>query len=216
MKISNINNSPAFGAYHIANAKNFVNNVQNELKIYELSVEDKPFLQELKQKTNLEKLMPNINKNELAVWNNIFNIAIQQAAAKTKNGLLACFNDMPCGIAAFTRKPHSFKIDTICAIPTQNNGKIPLTGKSLFSIIFRDFLDSKAAFINLDAVTNGPFSAVAKYMQLGFKQRGGENGIIAMRINRDRACNSLAMLNGLIKVETLNPDRKISLFNFLS
>ena len=211
MKISNLNNSPNFRAYHIANTRNFVNNISNEIKIFELTQDDKPFLHRLQQNTDLEKMMPNINKNELEVWKNIFNIAVQQAGSKNKNGLLACFNNTPCGILTYTIKPQSFKIDTICSIPTEIGKKIPYTGKTLFSILFREFLESKAAVIDLDAITNGPFNAVAKYMQLGFKQRGGENGIVAMRINRDAVVNSFLQLNKIITNEMINPPTEIPL-----
>ena len=82
--------------------------------------------------------------------------------------------------------------------------------------MFRDFLESNAAYIDLDAVTNGPFNAVSKYMQLGFKQRGGENGIIAMRITREKVIETLNKLNQNINVKIYKPLNETDLSKELS
>ncbi len=216
MKISNLNNSPAFGAYHIADTKNFINCIKTDIKIYKITQCDLLFLNSLKKNINLKTMMPKVDKNELEVWRELLNIGLQQAGEKCKNGLLAVFENKPCGIMAYTQKPKSFKINSISSIPVAQNHKVPLCGKTLFNILFRDFLESNAAYIDLDAVTNGPFNAVSKYMQLGFKQCGGENGIIAMRITREKVIETLNKLNQNIKVKIYKPLNETDLFKELS
>ncbi len=63
---------------------------------------------------------------------------------------------------------NSYKINTICAWPVEPDKKVPYAGKTLFSVLFRDFLQNDYMYIDLDAITNGPFNAVAKYMSLWF------------------------------------------------
>ena len=108
MKISNLNNSPAFGAYHIADTKNFINCIKTDIKIYKITQCDLHFLNSLKKNINLKTMMPKVDKNELEVWRELLNIGLQQAGEKCKNGLLAVFENKPCGIMAYTQKPKSF------------------------------------------------------------------------------------------------------------
>lgn len=86
-----------------------------------------------------------------------------------------------------------------------------LPDKTLFKIMFEDFLKTDAKFIDLDAVTNGPFNAVSKYMSLGFKQRGGENCIIAMRTGRDNVRETSSALEKFIRIRMLQNTEDIPL-----
>lgn len=206
-----------FTAYHIANSKNILNNIETNLKIYDLTPNDSKFLKDMKASVNLEKLMPELDKNKLNVWQQIFNIAVQQISNSShKKGLLAVFNNKPCGILTYTPNNTKYKIETICTWPAEPSQKIPLAGKTLFDILFLDFLKSKANFIDMDAVTNGPFNAVSKYMSMGFKQRGGENNIIAMRINRENVLTSVEKLSNFIKIKFQKTQNEIDLSKTLT
>lgn len=201
MRISkNENYKQNFTAYHLANSKNLINNIETNLKIYDLTPNDSKFLKELRESVNLEKLMPELDKNKLNVWQQIFNIAVSQASNSSKKGLLAAYNNKPCGIMAYSPNNAKYKIETICTWPVEPQKKVPFAGKTLFNILFFDFLKSKANFIDLDAVNNGPFNAVSKYMSMGFKQRGGENNIIAMRINRENVLKTVEEFRNTIKI----------------
>lgn len=217
MRISETKNyKQNFTAYNIANTKNILNNIETNLKIYELTPNDSKFLKELRESVNLEKLMPELDKNKHNVWQQIFNIAVSQASNSSKKGLLAAYNNKPCGIMAYTPNNSKYKIETICTWPVEPQKKVPFTGKTLFDILFMDFLKSKANFIDLDAVTNGPFNAISKYMSLGFKQRGGENNITAMRINRENVLKTVEEFNNIIKIIFKKTQNEIDLSQTLN
>lgn len=217
MRISETNNyKQNFTAFHVANTKNILNNIETNLKIYELTPNDINFLKNMRKSINLEELMPELDKNKLNVWQQIFNIAVNQAANSSKKGLLASYNNKPCGIMAYTPNNTKYKIETICTWPAEPTQKVPLVGKTLFDILFLDFLKSKANFIDLDAVTNGPFNAISKYMSLGFKQRGGENNIIAMRIKHEDVFKSVEKLSDFIKIKFQKIQSEIDLSETLT
>lgn len=199
MKISQKNQyEVTFKAIHIADAYN--NGRKNLIKIYKLTDKDKYFLNNLQENIVMARLMPDMNTSKLDVWQKIFFLSIKNAGLKCRTGIAAFYNGKPCGLMAYTKKPSSYRLDTICTWPVTPGKKVPFAGTTLISVLFNDFLKSEAHFIDLDAVTNGPFSAVSKYMSLGFKQRGGENGLTAMRAVRDRVTEKMAQINEKVKI----------------
>lgn len=205
MKIQNFTNAQtSFGAFHIANATNTLNSKKTTLEFWELTKDDQPFIKELKVSVNFEKLMPKMKKEDIDIWKTIFHIAINQVTETRKTGILETINQVPCGLMAFSEKLNGYHLDSICTWPIEPQKKVPLAGKSLFSVLFDDFLKSNSKKIELDAVSYSPFSPVTKYSQLGFKQTGGENGIIAMRILREDVLKSFDKLNKIIKLKTIN------------
>ena len=76
MKISNLNKSPAFGAYHIEDTKNFINCIKTDIKIYKITQYHLLFLNSLKKNINLKTMMPKVDKNELEVWRELLNIGL--------------------------------------------------------------------------------------------------------------------------------------------
>jgi len=215
MKIQQRQSPQTFTAIHIANTKNYIKNIETPIEIYELSEFDTSFLKSLRKQVNLKELMPGIDENKLNVWENIFHIAVNQVTGRRKTVLMAVHNNQPCGLMAYTQKPLKYEVNTICTWPTEQGKKVPNAGKTLFYMLFKDFIKNNANSIDLDAVTNGPFNAVSKYMKLGFKQRGGENDIIAMRATRERIIDTFQKLNEVIKSDIQINNSEVNLLEKL-
>lgn len=212
MKIRNKENyQPNFKALHIAGTKNYLKNVETPIDIYLLGEYDRPYLINLQKNVDFKTLMPNLSECMLRVWQGIFNIAIRQSLDNRRVGLIAFSNNKPCGLMAFTPESFKYHLDTICTWPTEPEKRVPFAGKTLFKIMFDDFLKGNGQFIDLNAVTNGPFNAVSKYMSLGFKQRGGENCIVAMRAKRENIQAVSEKLNDFIKIKTSHNSKNIDL-----
>lgn len=192
-----------FTAIKIGKVKFKTDNINiKELDIYKTTQDDAVFLDKLNKEINMRKLMPNINHNEANVWQEIFKIGINKIK---KDGYMIFENNKPCGLMKISENSNKYKLDIICSIPTEMNKKVPNIGNTFFYLLFDKFLKSNAHRIELDAVTNGPFNAVSKYMKLGFKQTGGENGIIAMKITKENADKSLQTLKEKIHFEYTTP-----------
>lgn len=210
MKIQN-NNQTSFGAIHIGKARTVAKNLSPNIDIYKITNQDADFLFNLRRTIKMEELMPSLPKEGLRVWQNLFNIATSQAIETKRTGLLLTCNDKPCGLIAYIPK----KLNIICTWPTEKDKKVPYAGTILMKMMFEDFLKGPNHLLDLDAVTNGPFSNVAKFMRLGFKQRGGENGIIAMRTNRENIIKTLKKLTDNITIDKTSGSTEIDLSSHL-
>ena len=211
IKFNNPDKNITFTALHVARVKNKIPDLQNIcIDIYKTTEEDINFINNLKKSTDLHKLMPEMRFTEADVWQELFNIAADKAKY---NGYVAFHNNKPCGLMKFTPSDSAYYLDIICTIPTDINKKIPNVGKSLMGIMFDEFAKSKAPRIELAAVTNAPFHAVSKYMRLGFKQTGGENGVGAMKLLKDSLPETLKKLKTYIRTEYLKNPKKINLEN---
>ncbi len=205
------NNNPNFTALHIARTKSKISDMKEIcLDIYKITPEDYGFLNILGKTTDLHKLMPEIKYSEVDVWQELLKIAVIKAK---NNGYLAVHNKKPCGLMQFTKTDKKYNLDIICTIPTEINTRVPNVGKSLMSIMFDDFMKSNANRIELAAVTNAPFNAYIKYTRLGFKQTGGENGVVSMKLTREKLAETMRTIQKYLKTEYLNPTKTINLDN---
>ena len=200
-----------FQALHIAETKNYIKNVETPISIYHLGENDRNYLYNLKKTIKFKDLMPKLPECLIEVWQGIFNVAITQSLNTKKVGFIEFYNKKPCGLMVYTPENFRYKLDAISTWPTEPEKRVPFAGKTLFKIMFEDFLKTDAKFIDLDAVTNGPFNAVSKYMSLGFKQRGGENCIIAMRTGRDNVRETSSALEKFIRIRMLQNTEDIPL-----
>lgn len=207
MKIQN-NNQTSFGAIHIGTARTVTKNPSQNIDIYKITNNDADFLFNLRRTIKMEELMPSLPKEGLRVWQNLFNIATSQAIETKRTGLLLTCNDKPCGLIAYIPK----KLNIICTWPVEKDKKVPYAGTILMKMMFEDFIKGPNHLLDLDAVTNGPFSNVAKFTRLGFKQRGGENGIIAMRTTREKIIQTLNKLNETISLNQTDSNIDVNLF----
>ena len=192
---------PSFCAIKIADTKNYINNIETPISVYFITQKDNVFLDKLGKSLKMRDLMSRLSENMCNIWQEIFKLSISQAQGKDKFTLMGFFKNKPCSVMNYTKEKNSYKINTICSWPVEPDKKVPYAGKTLFSVLFRDFLQNDFSHIDLDAITNGPFNAVGKYMSLGFKQRGGENYILAMRANKESVVKSLNSLDKIIRVK---------------
>ncbi len=216
MRIENTKSRQNFQAIHIASLKSHLNNKETPLEIYQLTKSDRDYLTHLTETIDFEKLMPSIDASHMKIWKNIFRISKSIAFNRWKTTLLCAHEGKPCGIMVYSTLPINTKLDTICTWPTKENKKVPNAGQTLFYMLFKNFLNTENRQIELNAITNGPFDAVSKYMKLGFKQYGGENNTLLMRAKRNDIHETFKRLNTFIKETPSEPPEEINLFEKLT
>ena len=154
---------------------------------------------------------------DLGILYPVFTVFVVTGASNAYNltdGLdgLAASTGIPaflaCGLIAFSPS----HLDIICTWPVEQGKKVPYAGTVLMKTMFEDFLKGNRNLLDLDAVTNGPSSNVAKFTRLGFVQRGGENYITAMRTTRGKIENILRELNEKIFTTRLREPKNVDLF----
>ena len=160
MLIQYNNNTPNFGALHVANC--------GKIKIYKLTdSSDMKFIKLLRDNIDMSKLMPNLTRDEYLRWHEMLEYAVDNAQKSGNSTYIEAINNKPCGIITYT--PGSVtKLDCICTWPIEFGQKVKLAGQTLFYQVFQDFQKIKGKRIKLDAITNGPFDTIKKYQNLGF------------------------------------------------
>lgn len=212
MQTSNIN----FTGVHILNTKCLSrDNKITRLKVYELNKEDMPFLQQMYRNIELEKYVTNIPHSQMEVWYTMLKEAINLSCVNANKSYLLAQGKKPCGIMTFEPNKSKYEITRVCTWPLKKGEKVPLAGKTLFKTAFEDFLNSNAGSIEIDAIKNGPYDTVGKYMQLGFKPVGGGNFIEIMRTTRNKVTQTLEKLNTLITSKPTGKTENLNLFEEL-
>ena len=216
MKIYNTQNyKPAFGAIKIAEAKNYLKGIKIPISIYKITPNDRDFLEYLQNSVNLKELKSDLPENMLYIWQEIFKIALTEAKNSSVTTLLGVFKNKPCAIMNFVNIDSKYRVKTVCSWPVEPDKKVPYAGKTLFMALFQKFLNNNGQHIDLDAITNGPFNAVGKYSSRGFKQRGGENYIVAMRADNNAITNTVHKLGEFIKILPVSENKEVNLLQKL-
>lgn len=202
MKVQKINstNTPSFQGIYLGKSKNYINNIETGIDLFEITNKDKAFLEKLRNTVKMEKLFPSdqIPEYKYDRWQEMLSGAVDTAYNRNRKCIIAAKDNKPCGIMTFEQGEKRFHLDCVCTWPVEVGHKVPLAGQTLFKQMFGYFLESKANLLDLTAILNGPFDTVCKYMRLGFKQTGGENNLVAMRITRSRAEDTMKKLNDVI------------------
>ncbi len=209
--------SPNFQAIHIANSRNYVKNIETNIKIYELNAQsDRSFLKFLPKRINVENLMPNLSHQEYSRWNEMLEYAVDNSTRNNRKTILAVADNKPCGIAVFLPGKTNFHLDCICTWPIEYGLKVRLAGTTLFKHLFEIFKNSKATKISLEAITNGPYDTVSKYKELGFIECGGEGHKIYMETTTPKVKNTLKRLDNIIFTEKVDHSPKENLNEVLN
>lgn len=201
MKVQKINSNPqSFQGIYLGKSKNYINNIETGIDLFEITIKDKAFLEKLKNTVKMEKLFPSkqIQEYKYDRWQEMLSGAVDAAYNRNRKCILAAKDNKPCGIMTFEQGEKRFHLDCVCTWPVEAGHKVPLAGQTLFQQMFGFFLESKANLLDLTAILNGPFDTVCKYMRLGFKQTGGENNLVAMRITRSGAEDTMKKLDNVI------------------
>lgn len=201
MQISTRNNSPQFGALHIANAGN--------LKLYKITdTNDRNYLSILSNRIKTKDLMPNLSKAETERWDEMLQYAVNNAHNPNNITYLETFNNKPCGIITFRLGKNLSNLDCITTFPVEIGKKVKLAGKTLFYQLFKDFQAIKGKKLELEAITNGPFDTIKKYESLGFKKTSNVNPTkTVMEINSSKIDETLKKLGSLIDYEPVEPEK---------
>ena len=210
MNIQNSNNfnnfTPQFGALHVASSGN--------LNLYRLNDSaDFKFIKSLQEKVDLESLMPGLTKDKYSRWKEMIEYAKDNALKPENVTYVETCDNKICGIITYT-PDKTTKLDCICTWPVEKNQKVACGGKLLFLQLFKDFAEYKGTRIKLDAITNGPFDVIKKYMQLGFQRTTEEHPTkVKMEINKYKINEVMNYLQNLLHYTTEQPS-KINLQNF--
>lgn len=201
MQISTRNNSPQFGALHIANAGN--------LKLYKITdTNDRNYLSILSNRIKTKDLMPNLSKAETERWDEMLQYAVNNAYNPNNITYLETFNNKPCGIITFRLGKNLSNLDCITTFPVEIGKKVKLAGKTLFYQLFKDFQAIKGKKLELEAITNGPFDTIKKYESLGFKKTSNVNPTkTVMEINSSKIDETFKKLGSLIDYEPVEPEK---------
>ena len=210
MEIKNCTrHSPNFGAIYVANKQINFNNIKTSIDIYNLQPQDKSFIDNLKKTINLRDLMPDMDSCYLDNWQTILNIALKKVNTGKMTSYLSLNNNKPCGLINYQKEGNKLFLDTICTFPTEKEKRVPFAGKVLMQTLFEDCMKNGFGTIDLNALTNGPFNAVSKYLSLGFKIIGGEDSIHVMRARKPKIEESLNKLAEMIKTTTHNEEKNL-------
>lgn len=210
MEIRNLTTtSPNFGAKLVALKQIDFNDIKTSIDIYKLQPQDESFINMLKTTVKLYELMPNMKPYNINHWQSIFNLSMNNVNPQKMTSYLALNNNKPCGILNYRNKNNKLFLDTICTFPTEKEKRIPFAGKVLMQTLFEDCIKSGFDTINLNAVTNGPFNAVSKYLSLGFKIIGGEDFVHVMRVQKSDIEISLNKLDKFIKTTVVNEEKNL-------
>lgn len=203
-----INQSPNFQGINISKA----NVLGRNLDIYKLTEKDKEFTSALKN-IDLKNLLPPMNAQDFLIYNTVFQTGLSNAHYKNKTGMLLSCEDIPCGILVSFPFKNKLIGDFICTWPIRKGEKAPFGAQTLFTQMFKDFLDTNAKLIEIYAVRYG--SLVSKYMQMGFRSAGGDDHTEIMNISRERVKTYLEKMNQHINLVQTNNREDINLFERL-
>lgn len=198
---NNFNTTPNFNGIHVARSTNVVDGVKTTIDLYKTTFKDESFMLRLRDKIYPQSLMPDKRLSQLQFdrWRFMVEYAITKGFSRGEECYLAAVNKKPCGVISYKNKSNRFYLDGICTWPVEVGKKVKMAGQTLIKHMFEDFKESEANLIDLTAITDGPYSAVSKYMRLGFKQTGGEDGVVTMRTNRETVDKTLEKLNQSIE-----------------
>lgn len=170
-------NQPTFKGISISKV------ADKNMKIYSLTQKDVDYVNILRERLDIQKLMPNLSKDELELYKFMINRGLYYATFKQKNSMLLAYNNQPCGFIVSSENGLRHNIDYLCTWAAEENGKkAPLGGQTLLLKMFENFLDSGAKSIELNAVRIG--NAFGKYIKLGFLPCGGTGVFETMRISK--------------------------------
>lgn len=211
MKVSHINTN--FKGIRIAKASIRTNKEALDFDVYKVTAKDSEFLEDFYKKTDLTNLYPNLKNEYHTLWKRIFKNSLQ--TDKNQQILLLAKDNKPCGVLNYRNLGNSLWVENVCSVPTSNHGKLPWVGATLFTALFRNFLNTQCQTIKLVALKDAPFSNVSKYMRLGFSLAGGDYYNEKMVIDRKRVEKSLNnMINTIEYLET-NNEQDINLYSKL-
>lgn len=194
-----------FTAMHIANCEG--------LKLYKITDKsDFRFLKHVQAGTKLEKLLPNLSRDEYSRWNEMLEYAVYSSSNPGNITYLETFKNKPCGIITFFPDKNNFLLDCICTWSVEFGKKVKLAGQTLFYQLFKDFSEHKAKKIKLYAITNGPVDTVSKYKNLNFKETSNRYATkVEMEISAPRVKETINNLDTRLNYEPVEPEN-VNLF----
>ena len=202
MKI-NCDNNTNFNANRFARSGKFQICKLNDRK-------DITFLKGFCDRTDFQKLMPNLSKRESSRWHEMLEYAVACAEIPMNTTYLEILDDKLCGIITCFQNQTTF-VDCICTIPIKAGEKVKLAGKTLFYQVFKDFLEYDGCRMKLKAITDGPYNTIKVYKELGLKETSNVTKTYTeMEANKYSIKKTMEYLKELIPYKQV-PEEKIDL-----
>ena len=186
--------------------------------IYELGEEDASFLIKMQNAVDLKRLYK-VPLDKLRNWNALFECATTMGSSfGLKNFLIANEMGRPCG-ALVTKKynPNQYKVWCLCTWPAEVGKRAVLAGKSLMLGVYKKILNEDGSFsgMSIEAVRDGLFNPVKRYLDLGFSHIGGDEYNANMSISRDKMAKILDKYDDIVHIEEINSVRRVNLDSVL-
>ena len=185
----------------------------HQLNIYHLTRNDIEFTEYLAKNVKLGYLLSEMPEDEFKTYKYIFKNALSKKTSCNNHCKLLTCDDIPCGIMVNKIRANAHFVDYVCTWPIRKGEKAPFGAKTLFTQLYTDFLKTDAKYIELYAIRYR--NLVSKYMEMGFKSRGGQDGLEIMRIYADRVKEFLEKLLQQTKLEPTSSKEDENLFEKL-
>lgn len=219
MKINSLTNSPNFCAIKVAKTK-ILECEPLSFDVYELYRGDRYFLQNFISNYDMQKMYPSLPSFENERWWHILKYCVTRAFSDENSSFLATYNNKPCGIMTFNQDEHNvINLEGMSSIPTEVDKKTPFVGKALFYQLFKYANEKDVKGISLNAVLDGPFDIINKYLNLGFKEgkvltnRGHE--YLNMFCNKHKIAEQLKELPFHIGYQEITENKHVNLNKIL-
>lgn len=169
-----INNATAFKGLPVAKIRLKNLPACDEITIIQLSKEDLPFLNNMFEKINLEKMYPNLpEKKDFDKWKDMIFGAISNIEFGAK-GFLAARKNKPCAILSFSDidSNQGFYIDHAASWPLAPNEGTKGAGKSIFRHILGKGAEENKKLARLvpDTLTPRGKNCNDFYKEIGFSK----------------------------------------------
>lgn len=214
MRVSTIRNQN-FKGIPIADVSIFSKNITKKAKLFELTQNDNEFVKELWENMDVSELLPGLANYKYALWDEIIRRGLKLESLKESLSILEVQDNTPCGVLNYTKIKDSHHLSYIATWPIKKGKKAPFAGKVLLKEFFERFVKSDSNRIYLEAIYNGPFDCVSKYLELGFKSIGGDEFLENMVLTKENALKSIKKLEENISSVKIKNSKDEDLFKFL-
>lgn len=175
MIVNNHQNKPqknqSFKALPAASTTIINKGIKSEIQILKLGVEDIEFLEELKTRINMKKLLPKMKDTlDFDYWQKTIDEGLNSAMKRSvPDKFLAVMDNCPCGILTFGEEYGTESLKYIASWPTKPDNQVKNVGKSLMRHFFEIMQNRKSVEAVVYPELHSPVDIVGFYEKLGFK-----------------------------------------------
>lgn len=214
MRVNTIHNQ-SFKGIPVADVSIFSKNITKKAKLYQLTQNDKNFIEHLYWAVDVAELMPGFKDFQYGLWDEIIRHGLDSGLFKGGCSILEVQDNRPCGVLNYSKIRDFHNLNFIATWPLKKGEKAPFAGKVLIKEFLERVLKTGSEKIELEALRFGHFDCISKYLKLGFKLAGGDNYQETMVMKRENIPKSIEMLDENISFDRIDSNKEEDLFKFL-